>query len=224
VKRDARPVVLAAPSGAGKTTIARDLVRGSPDFVFSVSATTRAPRQGERPGVDYEFVTDEEFRAMVARGEFVEWAEVHGRLYGTPRRKVEESAGSGKHVVLDIDVQGARQIREALPEALHVFVLPPSADALVSRLTGRGTEALKDLVRRLKNARAEFQAATEFDVAVVNEHVDETVARIRQLVRGERPLVSDVPDLEDAVRKLRADIDAVLRDELGVDPTAADDG
>jgi guanylate kinase len=145
-------------------------------------------------------------------------------LYGTPRRKVEESAGSGKHVVLDIDVQGARQIREALPEALHVFVLPPSADALVSRLTGRGTEALKDLVRRLKNARAEFQAATEFDVAVVNEHVDETVARIRQLVRGERPLVSDVPDLEDAVRKLRADIDAVLRDELGVDPTAADDG
>lgn len=206
----ARPVVLAAPSGTGKTTIARMLVEDEADFTFSVSATTRAPRGGERDGVDYDFLDREAFEAMVARGELVEWAEVHGRLYGTPRRNVDRAARDGRHVVLDIDVQGAAQIRERVPDALLVFVLPPSVEALVERLGGRGTEAPAELVRRLETALEELAHVHEFDHVVVNDELDETVDRIRDLVRGKGTMA--VPaEMKNEVASLREELAEVLR-------------
>ena len=132
----AAPVVLAAPSGAGKTTLARRLVEASNRFVFSISATTRVPREGETDGVDYFFVGEDDFKAMIDAGELAEWATVHGRLYGTPGAALEEAASRGEHVVLDIDVQGACQIRDSVPDARLIFVLPPSVAVLMKRLMG----------------------------------------------------------------------------------------
>ncbi|MGW8267503.1 MAG: guanylate kinase, partial [Longimicrobiales bacterium] len=147
------PVVLSAPSGTGKTTIARALVEREEDFAFSVSATTRAQRGKETDGLDYWFLTREDFLRRIDAGEFAEWAEVHGELYGTPFSSLESASEGGRHVLLDIDVQGARQIREAVPRALLLFILPPSVDILLSRLRGRGTEGEAAIRRRLGTAR-----------------------------------------------------------------------
>lgn len=220
----ARPIVLAAPSGTGKTTIAHRLVEGSRDFVFSVSATTRPPRPGERNGMDYEFVTPEEFEVMRRDGELVEWARVHGHMYGTPRHNIEEAARRGEHVVLDIDVQGARQIRASVPDALLVFVLPPAAATLVRRLAGRGTEGEGELVRRLRNARTELLEAHWFDHAIVNDDLERAVAEVRSLARSSRddggagPEGSGSPPLDvgAVVKRLRADLATILARDYGV--------
>ena len=182
--RPAPPVVLAAASGTGKTTLAHRLVDQSPSFVFSISATTRRPRVGEIDGVDYHFVDRERFERMIADDELVEWAEVHGRLYGTPRAELERAAARGAHVVLDIDVQGARQIKARIPEAKLVFVLPPDVDTLMGRLTGRGTEDRADVARRLKSALQELQVVEEFDYVVVNDDLDRCVETIQGIVSG----------------------------------------
>lgn len=205
-----RPVVLAAPSGTGKTTIARRLVDGDPRFVFSVSATTRARRPGERPGVDYDFVTADTFDRMLEEGELVEWAEVHGNRYGTPRRNLDAAAARGERVVLDIDVQGARQIRDTAPDALLLFVLPPSAEALATRLARRGTEARRELLRRLRNAREELLEAPAFDHVVVNQELETAVARVRALAAGDDPVAAPDEPLAEAIERLRAEIDEVL--------------
>jgi guanylate kinase len=178
-----RPVVLAAPSGTGKTTIAQRLVEGTGEFVFSVSATTRPPRKGERNGMDYEFLGRPEFAGMIERNKFVEWAEVHGNLYGTPQRNFDEAAERGEHLVLDVDVQGARQIREKVPEALLVFVIPPSAEVLVSRLTKRGTEESREVARRLRAARKELALVGEFDHVMVNDDLERAVEEVRTVAR-----------------------------------------
>jgi guanylate kinase len=178
----AAPVVLAAPSGTGKTTIARSLVGSSDRYVFSVSATTRAPRAGERDGVDYHFRDRAAFERMAADGELAEWAEVHGRLYGTPREGLREASGRGEHVVLDIDVQGARQIRASVPEAVLIFVLPPNIDIMMSRLSGRGTEEPTEIARRLRSAMVELEAVSDFDHVVVNDRLDRCVETIRAIV------------------------------------------
>jgi guanylate kinase len=204
------PVVLAAPSGTGKTSIARALVDSGADFVFSVSATTRAPRQGERDGVDYHFVDRAAFDEMVRGDALCEWAEVHGNLYGTPRANLEEAAARGAHVVLDIDVQGARQIRERVEEALLIFVFPPSAEALVKRLTGRATERSAELARRLRNARAELDAAADFDYVVVNDHLDKAVHQVREIVHAERHRPERARDLRGMVEDVRGSIDRIL--------------
>jgi guanylate kinase len=206
----ARPIVLAAPSGTGKTTIAHRLVEGTGEFVFSVSATTRQPRKGERNGMDYEFMTREGFQAMVERGEFAEWAEVHGNFYGTPRRTLEEATARGEFVVLDIDVQGARQIRTAFPDALLVFVIPPSAEVLVSRLTKRGTEADEEVVRRLRNARKELARATDFDHVVVNDDLERAVEEVRSVARSGG--ASKDGDVADRIAELTTEIDRVLEE------------
>ena len=204
------PVVLAAPSGTGKTSIARRLVAGSERFVFSVSATTRAMREGERDGTDYEFVDPRTFRAMIEAGELAEWAEVHGTLYGTPRRQLDEAEAQGRHVVLDIDVQGARQIRKAVPHAVLIFIFPPSGADLLRRLGGRGTEREAEVLRRLRNARGEMDRAREFDYVVVNDELQRAVERVREVVRVEslRPL--RIHGLESEVARLKQEIDEVV--------------
>jgi guanylate kinase len=180
------PVVIAAPSGAGKTSLARALVQRNADIVFSVSATTRPPRSFETDGVDYEFVDAAEFERMARSGELLEWAEVHGHRYGTPARGVSAALDRGYTVVLDIDVQGARQIRQRFPEAVLVFIVPPSGAELVRRLRGRASESEADLRRRLHNARKELHAAGEFDYVVVNDDFERAVSVLQAIVEAER--------------------------------------
>jgi guanylate kinase len=207
---DTFPVVLAAPSGTGKTTIARALVERSDHFVFSVSATTRTMRVGESGERDYRFVSREGFRGMVERGELAEWAEVHGHLYGTPREGLAEAREAGRFPILDIDVQGARQIRESVPEAILVFLLPPSAAELESRLRGRATERSPEVARRLRAAGPELDAAEEFDYVVVNRDVEDAVKAVEQIARGEAYRVSRRAEFAPLLATLRRDIDELL--------------
>lgn len=204
------PLVLSAPSGAGKTTIAHRLRSRRNDVVFSISATTRAPRAGERDGVDYHFVAEDEFRRMIEAGELIEWAHVHGSYYGTPLANVREARARGQFLLLDIDVQGARLIRGKVPEAVHVFVLPPSGEVLVQRLTGRGSEDDARLQRRLNNALAEIRTAGEFDHVVVNDDLSLAVADVNALLEGRPDALRPHPPLEEMVAAIAAEIERHL--------------
>ncbi|GEP34039.1 guanylate kinase [Nocardioides szechwanensis] len=167
-----RLVVLAGPTAVGKGTVAAAIREHHPEVWISVSATTRKPRPGEADGVHYWFVSDGEFDRMVAEGELLEWAVVHqAARYGTPRAPVEATLASGRPAMLEIDLQGARQVRETMPEALFVFLKPPSWDELVRRLVGRGTESEAERERRLATARDELAAEAEFDLTIVNHEV-----------------------------------------------------
>jgi guanylate kinase len=164
--------VLAGPTAVGKGTVAAYIREHHPEIWISVSATTRPPRPGELDGEHYRFVGDEEFDRMIADGELLEWAVVHrGARYGTPRRPVEEALASGRHALLEIDLQGARQVRRSMPDALFVFLKPPSWEELVDRLARRGTESAEERQRRLETAVEELAAEPEFDVTVVNTEV-----------------------------------------------------
>jgi guanylate kinase len=179
--RPTRLVVLAGPTAVGKGTVAAAVRERHPDVWVSVSATTRKPRPGEEHGVHYWFVSDDEFDRMVEDDELLEWAVVHkAARYGTPRKPVEEALAAGRLALLEIDLQGARLVRDAMPDALFVFLKPPSWDELVRRLVGRGTESDEERDRRLDTAREELAAENEFDVTVVNHEVhdaaDELVA------------------------------------------------
>jgi guanylate kinase len=204
------PLVIAAPSGAGKTSLAHALVQRHPELTFSISATTRPRRAQERPGLDYYFVDDGEFDRMIEAGELVEWAHVHGRRYGTPRRGVREAMAGGKIVVLDIDVQGARQIRHAFPEAVLVFILPPSAEELNRRLAARASEADAERLRRLRGARAELEAAAEFDYVVVNDDFDRALGALESILAAEYHRVARLKELDDELRRLDAGLATIL--------------
>ncbi|MEK0431063.1 MAG: hypothetical protein RL139_867 [Gemmatimonadota bacterium] len=179
------PLVLSAPSGGGKTTIARALLERRKDVGYSVSCTTRAPRAGEQDGVDYHFLTRAEFDARVEAGQFAEWAEVHGNRYGTLRSEVERVLASGRHVMLDIDVQGARQVVQAFPEAVTVFIVPPSVEVLVARLQGRQTESDAAFRLRLRNARVELLEAERYQYLVENDALERAVHRVDEIIAEE---------------------------------------
>ncbi len=178
-----RLVVVAGPSAVGKGTLVAALKERMPDVWISVSATTRPARPSEREGVHYFFVTPDEFTRMSERGQLLEWAVVHGtHRYGTPRAPVEERLARGIPVVLEIDLQGARQVKQAMPDALFVFVAPPSFQALVERLETRGTEGGEERERRLATAREELAAVSEFDVTLVNDRLEDAVGRLQAIV------------------------------------------
>ena len=204
-------VVLSAPSGAGKTTIARALVQEIEEVVFSVSVTTRPARDHEVDGVDYRFLSEAGFRAMIEADELVEWAEVHGHLYGTSRKAVHAAVDEGRFLILDVDVQGAMQMRERVPDAVLVFVLPPSADVLVERLTDRGTEGEDNVTRRIENARAELEHASQFDYIVVNENIDQAIDEVRSIILAEGRRTDRAIDLSNGIRELQDQIDRLSR-------------
>ena len=179
-------LVVSAPSGAGKTTLCRRLLQALPGLVFSVSHTTRAPRASERPGVDYHFVTRDEFESRRGAGEFLEWAVVGGELYGTSSRQVEEVLRQGSDVLLDVDTQGAMAVRRLRPEAVLIFVLPPGPEALRARLLARGSETEESLERRLRLAAAEVARAGEYDYQVINDDLDAAFERLRSIVEAAR--------------------------------------
>lgn len=182
--RPTRLVVLAGPTAVGKGTVAAAVRAGHPDVWISVSATTRKPRPGERDGVHYWFVSEEEFDRMIAAGELLEWATVHQvARYGTPRKPVEEALAAGRPALLEIDLQGARQVRETMPGALFVFLAPPSWEELVRRLVGRGTETEVERTRRLETAKVELAAESEFDVTIVNREVRAAAAELVTLMK-----------------------------------------
>lgn len=177
--------MLAGPTAVGKGTVAAEVRRSHPDVWISVSATTRKARPGEIHGVHYLFVDDAEFDRMVAAGELLEWAVVHKRArYGTPRKPVLDTLAAGRPALLEIDLQGARQVRETMPEAQFVFLAPPSWDELVRRLVGRGTEDAEERERRLDSARVELAAEKEFDVTIVNASVRDAADQLVKLVRS----------------------------------------
>jgi guanylate kinase len=204
------PLVLTAPSGAGKTSLARALVERWPDVVFSLSATTRPPREGEQQGRDYEFVDDAGFDRLLADGQLLESAVVHGRRYGTLRRGVEAALAAGNTVILDIDVQGARALRTVLPDAVLVFVLPPSVAEMRRRLETRGSESDAELATRMRTARAELDAVAEFDYVIVNDDFELAMRRLESIVSAERGSVPRLSDLDQALDGLRSDIDGIL--------------
>jgi guanylate kinase len=190
--RRGRLVVLAGPSAVGKSSVVRLLRERMPELVFSVSATTRDPRPGEVDGKDYRFTSRGEFQRMIDSGELLEWAEIHGglQLSGTPAAPVRAAIEQGRPVLVEVDLAGARAVRAAMPEALLVFMAPPSWDVLVERLTGRGTESAEVVERRLATARVELEAQDEFDVVVVNEDVSRTCDELVSLLVG-RPEQSE---------------------------------
>ncbi|MDX9943509.1 MAG: guanylate kinase [Azonexus sp.] len=178
--------VVAAPSGAGKTTLVRLLLAQEPAIHLSISFTTRAPRPGEENGREYHFVAVDAFRGMISRDEFLEWAEVHGNFYGTSKKWISDQLTAGHDVLLEIDWQGAQQVRKLFPDALGIFILPPSIDELTRRLVGRGTDAPEIIERRLAAAEAEMRHVGEFDYVIINDQLDQALEDLRAIVRSSR--------------------------------------
>ncbi len=202
------PVILSAPSGGGKTSIARRLLAARADVGYSVSCTTRAPRPGEQDGRDYYFLSPDRFESAVVRGEFAEYAVVHGNRYGTLKREVERVLGEGRHVLMDIDVQGATQFTVAFPGAVRVFVLPPTGGVLLERLASRASESAASFALRVRNARDEIAAAHDYDYVIVNEDLDRAVAQVESILEAEGARRDRLRELDSQIDALVAELDA----------------
>ena len=185
-KRKGRLFVITAPSGAGKTSLIEALTREDPSLKLSISYTTRPPRPGEKNGVDYHFVDDATFLAMRDRGEFLESAEVHGYRYGTSKRVITDALVKGEDLILEIDWQGARQVRAIYPDCIGIFILPPSIEELERRMRARGQDSEEVIRRRLVNARGEMDHAGEFDYAIINKDFDKARRELAEVIRAER--------------------------------------
>ncbi|MHB1405504.1 MAG: guanylate kinase [Desulfitobacteriaceae bacterium] len=194
-KRDGLLVVLSGPSGAGKGTLCRELLRQEPNIQYSVSATTRQPRPAEIEGIHYFFRTKAEFEGMIAKGELLEWAEFCGNYYGTPIFAMEQALSAGKDVILEIETKGALQVKKRIPHGLFIFVAPPSLEALSERIHKRGTEAEEVIAKRLATARQEIKLVTEYDYVVVNDEVPAAVHRLRSILVAEKCRVQRNPFL-----------------------------
>ncbi len=184
-------IVFTGPSGVGKGTVLSTVLLRHPELNLSVSATTRAPRPGEVEGKQYYFMARSQFEAMVAQDEFLEWAEFAGNLYGTPRVPVFDKIASGQRVILEIELEGARQVRKTAPEALQIFIKPPSLDELETRLRNRGQDSEESIARRLARAKVELASEAEFDLCITNEVLETTVAALEEIlfpVQGNEPL------------------------------------
>lgn len=206
------PVILSSPSGAGKTSLAKGLLQLRPDTGYSVSCTTRAPRPGEVEGEDYYFLSVAEFEAARAEGAFAESANVHGNLYGTLRREIERVLESGKHVVMDIDVQGAKQLASAFPQSVLIFILPPSAEVLLGRLKGRGSEDDLRLKRRLESAITELGVVNDYHYVVVNDDLDKAMSTLSAILDGEVASTKRIDGLD----KMVAEISKGISNELEI--------
>ena len=204
------PIILSAPSGGGKTTIARRLLEERDDLGYSISCTTREPRPTERQDIDYHFLTHDQFLEHVNAGDFAEWAEVHGKLYGTLKSAISSVLRSGKHVILDIDVQGARQLRTEYKDAVTVFVLPPSAEVLLERLRKRKTESPQQLAARLDSALQELRAVEEYEYVVVNDDLDHAVRQVGSIIDAEVVSRERVSGLRQQVEELAAQLEAEI--------------
>jgi guanylate kinase len=198
------PIILASPSGGGKTTIAQQLLSTREDVGYSVSCTTRPPRPGEAEGRDYYFMDPARFSQRQSKGEFAESATVHGHLYGTLRSEVERVLGSGRNVIMDIDVQGTQQFIRAFPDSMLIFVLPPSAKAMIERLEARGTEDVEALIRRFQSAKDELKAIDLYDYVVVNDKLESAVSAVADIIdgKGERFRRSRNAELDARVKEL----------------------
>jgi len=187
-KRSRRGIIfiVASPSGAGKTSICKQLLQDDEKLRFSVSFTSREPRAGEIDGVDYHFISAEEFRERIERDEFLEWAEVHAHLYGTGRAVTEEMLSSGIDVLMDIDVQGAEAVKREVPDAVRIFILPPSREVWLHRLRSRGSESEEELERRIAVAEVELQNWREYDYAVVNNELERAILDVKAIIAAER--------------------------------------
>lgn len=204
------PLVISAPSGTGKTTVCRELVGRDPQLVFSISHTTRPPRAGEVDGRDYHFLSRAAFAAKVAAGAFLEHAEYSGHLYGTSRDALERELEAGRDVLLEIETEGAAQVRRSGVGAYLLFLLPPSLDALAARLRGRGTDGDAEVERRLQIAEAEFRAARDFDALVVNHNVEDTVAAVLEIVAALRDGRADAVRSERSLERVGASLPSPL--------------
>ena len=203
-------LVLSSPSGGGKSSIARNLLQGRDDLGYSVSATTRPMREGERDGVDYHFLSREEFLRRREAGEFLESATYGGHLYGTLRSEIDRIFARGRHAVLDIEIEGARQIRASFPNSLHLFVLPPSAEVLIGRLRGRNTEPPEVVRQRVTRAAEELDAVAEYDYVVVNQDLVIAVAQVAAILDAEARRVSRQDDLRQVIARLQKDVVAAV--------------
>ena len=196
------PIVLSAPSGAGKTTICKRLMAERKDIGYSVSCTTRPPRADEVDGVDYHFLTPEEFERRRAAGEFAESATVHEHAYGTLRTEVQRVLSGGQHVIMDIDVQGAAQFARAFPQSVLIFIIPPSVEVLVQRLNRRGSESRETLLTRLRSAQAELHEIGRYHYVVENDALDAAVARVSAIIDAEMTRRERAPQLDEQVAGL----------------------